>query len=127
MLSWCTFHSTFVLAGKLSTRLKVSLYRQNLVSKTNRFPHSEKWVNLPNLQHFTLTAGGPDADDVFAISDAHNRTTDLLASFTKLVANEGKHQVLPVSIGDSLLETNDPLAAFPVLLVLPYGSNAFLK
>ena len=82
---------------------------------------------VPNLEHSAAVGTRPDAENVLAISDAEDSSTDLVARLTKLVADDRQQQVLPVAVRHALLETHDPLATLLVLIVLPYRTNAFLE
>lgn len=83
--------------------------------------------SLPHPDHLALLRGRPDADDIFAVANTHNSTTDVNPSIVELVSNEGKHQILPVPIRNTLLQPHQPLPAVPVLVVLPNGAHALLE
>lgn len=84
-------------------------------------------MNIPNLQHAAASRTSPNADNILTVADADNATADLLADLLEGLAKERKARVLPVSVGNALLQTQDPFTAAAVDLVLPDGPDASLE
>ena len=49
-----------------------------------------RWVYLLDLENPSTVVAGPDTQDVLAIPNTQNRTTNFIASICELVANDGK-------------------------------------
>jgi len=69
----------------------------------------------------------PDTENILVSSDAQNSPTKILTGITKLIADNRQEKFLPVSSADTLLQTDVPLPAPPILLILPNRSDSFLK
>ncbi len=68
----------------------------------------------------------PDRQDVLLVADGDDCAADLLAHH-ELLAEHGHDQVLPAPRGQTLAQSDDPLAAETVGLVLPQRLDALLK
>src|SRR4051794_11057968 len=82
---------------------------------------------MPDLDVAPPVNPRPNTQDVFAASDTQYSTTDFIASLRKLVPNHSQEEILPVSIGNPLLETYDPLTSPFVRLIFPDGANPLLE
>jgi hypothetical protein len=120
--SWL-FHSSLVSGGKDKIRRIVSL---GYVSGVRARWGWER-TNVPNLEDPLSVSTSPDAEDVLAIPDAEHHPAHLLTGLAELIANNGKQQVLPISVGNAFSQTHHPLPSVLILLVLPYWPNAFLE
>lgn len=71
----------------------------------------------------------PDADNVFGVTDADYGSTNLSICHAGEVGptNEGQNNLLPVTTGQSLTQTDDPLPSLRVIGVLPGRLDALTK
>lgn len=83
--------------------------------------------SLPDSQDSPAIIACPDAQDVLAVAYAEDRSTHLITRLGKLVANQGKQQILPEPIGHAFLESYNPLSPLAVVIILPYGSDALFE
>src|SRR6266536_3139252 len=81
----------------------------------------------PDLENPSAIIARPDAQDILSIAYTEYSTTNFLASVCKLIANKRKDQFLPVPIRNTLLQLDNPLATFLVLVILPNWPNVFLE
>lgn len=82
-------------------------------------------VRIPDLHVSAAIVLGPDAENILAASDTDDSTAHLLASLCELVTDHGHQQVLPVAIRNTLLQSQNPLAALLILFVLPDRTDSF--
>jgi hypothetical protein len=102
-------------------RFTVSLSTVSILQRRRRKLYA------PNLNVATAIVLGPDAEDILAAPDTQDHAAHLLSSLHELVANECHEKLFPVAVGNTLLESHDPLAAALVLLVLPDRAYAVLE
>lgn len=87
----------------------------------------QKRTNSPNLDIPAAVNPSPYAHDILPTPDTQDCAADLIAGFGELVTNHGQEKVLPVPIGNALLQANDPFATALVRLILPHGADALLE
>jgi len=80
-----------------------------------------------DLQAARPVHSGPDTKNILVSSDAQNSPAKILTGITKLIADNRQEKFLPVSSANTLLQTDVPLPAPPILLVLPNRPNSFLE
>ena len=83
--------------------------------------------SLPDLDVPPAIDARPHAQHVLALPHAQHDPADLLAGVAELVAHDAQQQILPVAVGDALLQAHDPLAAALVGRVLPHGPHALAE
>lgn len=76
-------------------------------------------ARLPDLDVSTAVVLGPNAQNILTTPNTQHCSTDFFTGFQKLVTDNDQEQILPVAISDTLLQSNDPLPAPLVGLVLP--------
>lgn len=82
---------------------------------------------IPDFEDLRPISPSPNANDILPIPDTENDAADIVDSLAELVTNNGQEQILPVTIRDPLLKTDNPLAALLVLIILPYWPDALLE
>ena len=83
--------------------------------------------DLPDADVLAAVKLGPDAEHILAAAHAQNSASHLLARFPELIAYDGEQKIFPISIRNTLLESDDEFAPFFVFFVLPDGPNALLE
>ena len=110
------------LAANIHQDLSSLLWRSSLT--TSNVALSTTWDALSNC-------AGPDANTVEALADIDNDTHEFSIIFLLEGLTDGrKHDVEPKLIDRDvalLLELVGPFSTVLVLLILPFGSNAFLE
>lgn len=111
-----------VSAGKARRRLMVSLEVQLAFS-----PKICDLSSLPNLDVSPSIDSRPYTQYILPTPDAQHSATDFFACFGKLIADNCKEEILPISIRDTFLQSYDPFATPLILFIFPDWPNAFLK
>lgn len=105
-------------------KCKKSLYGVPAVGQ-HTITNQDLNICLPNLDISSTVDSCPYAQYIFPTSHAQDRTANFLAGFGKLIADDGKQKIFPVSIRYSLLQPHNPFSTPLVLLVLPDWTDAF--
>lgn len=112
-----------VSAGKESRRLIVSLEPKLDIHGGE----IKQVLYIPDLDVAPPINPCPNTQNILAASDTQHSTADFVSGFRKLVPNHSQEEILPVSIGNPLLETYDPLTSPLVRLIFPDGANPLLE
>lgn len=88
---------------------------------------SRLFFHIPDFDVAPPVNPRPHTQNIFAASDTQHSAADFISGLCKLVANHSQEEILPVSIGNTLLETYDPLTSPLVRLIFPDGANALLE
>jgi len=83
--------------------------------------------NIPDFQDSLAVVSGPNAEDILSISHAQDDSAYFIAGIPKLVSDNRKQQIFPITISDAFLEAHNPFSSILVLVILPYWPDALLE